>query len=121
MMAFASAMAVDLNGRNFMRNDEFNTGMKVAVCIEIAGLICVCIALIKWVYGLFAYSIFIKEDRVADQINSSEATVWFWIGWGTILFAGLLFYAYKPSGWGEDQRRKGTNDYPNEEYDDSEC
>jgi hypothetical protein len=37
------------------------------------------------------------------------------------MFSGLLFYAYKPSGWGEDQRRKYINDYPDEEYDDREC
>jgi hypothetical protein len=133
MMAFASAMAVDLSG---MRNDEFNTGMIVAICLEIAGLICVCIAIIKWVYGLFAYSMFIKEERIADKINSEEATVWFFVGWGIILFAGLLFYAYKPSGWGQGHKynnnrknyREGTrnnwndnsdpNDYPHEGYDD---
>lgn len=83
-MVTASVMDVDMNGKNSMKNDEFNTGMIVAICLECVGLICVCIALIKWVYGLFAYSMFIKEERVADQINSDEASVWFWVGWGVI-------------------------------------
>lgn len=134
-MVTVSVMAVGMNGRSSMRNDEFNTGMIVAICIEFVGLICVCIALIKWVYGLFAYSMFIKEERIADKINSDEATVWFFVGWGIILFAGLLFYAYKPSGWGQGHKynnrinyRGGTrnnwndnsdpNDYAHEGYDD---
>lgn len=83
-MVTASVMDVDMNGKNSMKNDEFNTGMIVAICLECVGLICVCIALIKWVYGFFAYSMFIKEERVADQINSDEASVWFWVGWGVI-------------------------------------
>ena len=133
MMAFASAMAVDFSG---MRNDEFNTGMIVAICIEFVGLICVCIALIKWVYGLFAYSMFIKEERIADKINSDEASVCFLVGLGIIFFAGLLFYAFKPSGWGENPKynhrnnyRRGSrnrwngfsdsNDYPNDGDDES--
>ena len=104
MMAFANAMAAGISGKNSMKNDEFNTGMIIAIGLEFVGLICVCIALIKWVYGLFAYSIFIKEERIADEINSGEATVWFWAGWGIILFAGLLFYACKLSE-GDDKHR----------------
>lgn len=124
MTAYANAMAVDSSG---MRNDEFNTGMIVAIGLEIAGLICVCIAILKWIYGLFAYSIFIKEERIADKINSDEASVWFFVGLGIVIFAGLLFYAYKPAGWGEVQKRNNNrnnyrgflrDDYPCDEYED---
>ena len=92
-----------------MNNDEFNKGMFVAICIEIVGVICIIIALIKWVYGFFAYSIFIEKDRIADQVNSDEATIWFWAGWGIVFLAGLLLYAAKPPGWGENQKRKNNS------------
>ena len=134
-------MAVDLNGRNSMNNDnqDFNAGMIAAICIEIVGVICVCVGLIKWIYGFFAYSIFIEKDRLADKLNSEQATVWFWFGVVTILVAGLIFHIAKPADWGGNQknnnkrnnsyRQSGNNnrwngysdpdDFPNDGYDNS--
>lgn len=76
---------------------KFNKGMIIAVALEIVGLISACIGIIKWLYGLFAYSIFIKEDRIASEINNDQASVFFWVGVVIIFFAGLLFHATKPS------------------------
>lgn len=86
-----------------------------------------------WLICLFY---FIIEERIAEKINSDEASVLFLSGCGIILFAGVLFYAYKPSGWGENPKqgnrsnyREGSrdrwngfsdsNDYPNDGYDES--
>lgn len=86
-----------------------------------------------WLICLFY---FIKEERIAEKINSDEASVLFLSGCGIILFAGVLFYAYKPSGWGENPKqgnrsnyREGSRDrwngfsdskeYPNDGYDES--
>lgn len=76
---------------------DFNKGMIIAVALEIVGAICACIGIVKWVYGLFAYSIFIEKDRIASATNSDQATTFFWVGIVIIFVAGVAFHLSKPS------------------------
>ena len=71
---------------------EFNKGMIIAVALEIIGLISACIGIIKWIYGLFAYSIFDDTMQEFDELlieRSKKGTYW-------------LHFAVRP----QDNRRK---------------
>ena len=85
-------------------NQDFNNGMIAGIIIGGAGIICVLIAIIKYFYGLWNYSIFVKEERIAADNNNDQASTWFLIGLVVFIVGGIFVNAYAPSGRGNNRR-----------------